>query len=71
MGLTSKTIKIGCHDSDDHSKTEIGGDLQVNYNILGGWKYVNEKTGEYFKDEHDFEPALKKLLFSCLPGHFC
>jgi len=35
----------------------------VNYNILGGWKYVNiEKTGEFFKDENDFEPALLRLL---------
>jgi hypothetical protein len=34
----------------------------VNYNILGGWKYVNEQTGEFFTDESDFEPALKTLL---------
>ena len=34
----------------------------VNYNILGGWKYVNEQTGEFFTDEHDFEQSLKKLL---------
>ena len=34
----------------------------VNYNILGGWKYVNNKTGEFFKDEHDFKSSLTKLL---------
>lgn len=34
----------------------------VNYNILGGWKYINDKTGEFFTDEHDFEKALTKLL---------
>ena len=34
----------------------------VNYNILGGWKYVNEHTGEFFNDENDLEPALNKLL---------
>jgi hypothetical protein len=33
----------------------------VNYNILGGWKYVNEKTGEYFTNEVDFEKSLLKL----------
>ncbi len=27
--------------------------ILVNENILGGWKYVNEKTGVFFRDEHD------------------
>lgn len=34
----------------------------VNYNILGGWKYVNNHTGEFFHNENDFEQALTKLL---------
>ena len=34
----------------------------VNYNILGGWKYVNEHTGEFFRNEKDIKPALQKLL---------
>tara|TARA_B100000700_G_scaffold171465_1_gene189424 strand:- start:17 stop:1141 length:1125 start_codon:yes stop_codon:yes gene_type:complete len=34
----------------------------VNYNILGGWKYVNEHTGEFFHNEEDFEQSLRKLL---------
>ena len=34
----------------------------VNYNILGGWKYVNEHTGEFFHNEENFEQSLKKLL---------
>jgi len=34
----------------------------VNYNIVGGWKYVNSETGEFFNDEKDFETALEKLL---------
>ena len=33
----------------------------VNYNIVGGWKYVNEKTGEFFTDEKDFDKSLQKL----------
>ena len=24
--------------------------LLMNRNIIGGWKYVNEKTGEFFND---------------------
>ena len=36
--------------------------LLVNYNILGGWKYVNEMTGEFFKDEYDIESSLNKLV---------
>ena len=34
----------------------------VNYNILGGWKYVVEETGEFFHDENDFESSLRTLL---------
>jgi glycosyltransferase involved in cell wall biosynthesis len=34
----------------------------VNYNILGGWKYIDEKTGELFNNENDFENALTRLL---------
>ena len=35
VGVLTNTIKIGGDDDDNRSKTEIGGDLQVNYNILG------------------------------------
>lgn len=34
----------------------------VNYKILGGWKYVNSKTGEFFNDEKDLSKSLDKLL---------
>ncbi len=36
--------------------------LLVNYNILGGWKYVTSETGEFFNNEYDIVPALNKLL---------
>ena len=36
--------------------------LLVNYNILGGWKYVTPETGEFFTNENDIVPALNKLL---------
>ena len=34
----------------------------VNKNILGGWKYVNNKTGIFFNNEKDFEKSLRVLL---------
>jgi hypothetical protein len=34
----------------------------INKNILGGWKYAVEETGELFNDENDIEAALVKLL---------
>ena len=34
----------------------------VNKNILGGWKYVNEETGEFFTNEKDIEKPLDILL---------
>ena len=34
----------------------------VNYNILGGWKYVNENTGEFFTNKNDFEQSMLKLF---------
>ena len=34
----------------------------VNENILGGWKYVNNKTGMLFNDENDFENVLQTFL---------
>ncbi len=35
----------------------------MNYNILGGWKYIDEnKTGVFFTDENDIDNAIAKLL---------
>jgi hypothetical protein len=34
----------------------------MNTNILGGWKYVVEQTGELFTDENDIEAALNKFV---------
>ena len=36
--------------------------IMVNKNILGGWKYVNDKTGVFFNNLEDFEYNLEKLL---------
>lgn len=34
----------------------------VNNNILGGWKYVNKNTGEFFTNKNDFETSMIKLF---------
>ena len=34
----------------------------VNENILGGWKYINEETGMFFKDENDVGEKAKEIL---------
>jgi GR25 family glycosyltransferase involved in LPS biosynthesis len=34
----------------------------MNRNIYGGWKYINNQTGEFFSNEDNFEPALIKIL---------
>lgn len=34
----------------------------VNKNILGGWKYVNDKTGEFFNNEKDISNSVEKLM---------
>jgi len=36
--------------------------LLMNRNIIGGWKYVNEKTGEFFHDMSDFRDSLARIL---------
>lgn len=34
----------------------------VNYDLVGGWKYVNQETGEFFHDEDDFIPQCEKII---------
>ena len=34
----------------------------VNKDIVGGWKYVTEQTGEFFTDENDIEESVNRLL---------
>lgn len=36
--------------------------ILVNVNIIGGWKYVNNETGVFFRDEKDISIALSQLL---------
>ena len=41
--------------------------ILVNRHIAGGWKYVNNRTGAFFSDEHDVVDAARALLSSS-PG---
>jgi hypothetical protein len=34
----------------------------VNRNILGGWKYINDQTGQFFTDENDISNSVDILL---------
>lgn len=34
----------------------------VNKNILGGWKYINDKTGQFFTDENDISKNIDILM---------
>ncbi len=34
----------------------------VNRDIIGGWKYVNNNTGEFFTNVEDIKPALERLI---------
>lgn len=34
----------------------------VNKSILGGWKYINNKTGEFFDDINDIKQACEKII---------
>lgn len=38
--------------------------ILVNYNILGGWKYVNCFTGEFMNNEYDCYKNLDKILIN-------
>ena len=35
--------------------------LLMNYNLMGGWKYLTERTGEYFHDLSDLRDAIGRL----------
>ena len=45
--------------------------LLTNRHISGGWKYINEQTGEFFTDMSDFRQQLEKILAnSRIPGRY-
>jgi len=53
------------HDASPRVSTQaLAADVPIlmNYHIMGGWKYINDKTGEFFHDMSDFKESLRKIL---------
>merc|ERR1712203_1250517 len=42
--------------------------LLMNRNLIGGWKYLTEKTGESFNDLGDFRESAQRLLRNVAAG---
>ena len=42
----------------------------MNKNIIGGWKYINENTGEFFTDENDIGDSLNILLNNMIQNKY-
>lgn len=42
--------------------------LLMNKNLIGGWKYVTEKSGEYFNDMSDFRESATKIVRNAQAG---
>jgi len=66
MYQTAKVILIpNIADASPRVLTEcLSTDLRclVNENIVGGWKYVNENTGEFFTDENNVCQMMDKIM---------
>jgi hypothetical protein len=62
------------HDASPRVSTQalaLDVPILMNYYIMGGWKYVNDQTGEYFHDHTDFKDALDRILKgSDTPNHY-
>jgi hypothetical protein len=53
------------HDASPRVSTQalaLDVPIFMNYYIQGGWKYVNDKTGEFFHDQSDFREKLRAIL---------
>lgn len=53
------------HDASPRVSTQaLAHDVPIlmNYDIAGGWKYVNNKTGEFFHGMSDIREALRRIL---------
>merc|ERR1711920_904225 len=62
------------HDASPRVSTQalaLDVPILMNYYIMGGWKYVTEKTGEFFHDMSDFRQSLDKILKGAdTPGYY-
>jgi len=62
------------HDASPRVSTQaLSHDVPVlmNKNIKGGWKYTNDKTGEFFHDMSNFRQSLEKIIkYADVPYHY-
>jgi hypothetical protein len=62
------------HDASPRVSTQalaVDTPLLMNSYISGGWKYLNEKTGEFFHDLSDFREQLAKIVKNAdIEGHY-
>eukprot|EP00040_Diaphanoeca_grandis_P026232 m.146754 g.146754 ORF g.146754 m.146754 type:complete len:538 (+) comp30496_c0_seq2:140-1753(+) len=61
------------HDASPRVSTQalvLNVPLLMNRRISGGWKYINEKTGEFFTDITDFRESLDRLLLKAKNGEY-
>eukprot|EP00747_Dinoflagellata_sp_TGD_P204437 gnl/TRDRNA2_/TRDRNA2_78104_c0_seq1.p1 gnl/TRDRNA2_/TRDRNA2_78104_c0~~gnl/TRDRNA2_/TRDRNA2_78104_c0_seq1.p1 ORF type:complete len:194 (+),score=37.93 gnl/TRDRNA2_/TRDRNA2_78104_c0_seq1:83-583(+) len=59
------------HDASPRVTTQalaLNVPLLMNRNIIGGWKYIDTKTGESFNDMSDFRENAEKLLRNVKAG---
>lgn len=52
------------HDASPRVTTQalaLNVPLLMNYHIIGGWKYINEQTGEFFHDLSDLREAVNRM----------
>jgi len=53
------------HDASPRVSTQalaLDVPILMNWHIQGGWKYVNDQTGEFFHDMNDFRESLRRIL---------
>jgi len=53
------------HDASPRAAAQalaLGTPVLMNWNLIGGWKYVNKNTGEFFHDMSDFRTALRRIM---------
>jgi len=44
--------------------------LLMNAHLIGGWKYLNDKTGEFFHDISDFHTSLERIMRNIKAGQY-
>mmetsp|Transcript_67134 Transcript_67134/g.150945 ORF Transcript_67134/g.150945 Transcript_67134/m.150945 type:complete len:89 (+) Transcript_67134:1-267(+) len=42
----------------------------MNWHLIGGWKYLNDQTGEFFHDMSDFRLSLERIMRKSKAGSY-